>query len=1031
MSKDKDYKRIAFLCFFLSGLSALVYQIAWVKSLSLVFGTSHLAVATVLAAYMFGLAVGAFLASIFLTRVKKPVIVYGVLEAIIALGALFVPTGISLCLIIYVFIFGGQETPEAVIGIMQPLFFLSTAFIVLAVPTIAMGATLPLLIKFVIVDEESVGPSVGTLYFSNTFGAVIGVLLAGFALLPYFGLYGTMGFAAIINIAIFLLIYILFRNNAPAVLASRSPEKTYVHISNFDWRFFLSFATGVLSFSLEVYWTRLLSHLMGGSTYAFAIMLASFLSGIAFGGWVGGKVSKNKRTAQKYYPIAQILIAITTLVAYLVIQNIGLNNTLTLYQNAVLVFCTLFPGAFFLGMTFPLLIKIIVVKVQEASRVTAISYSWNTMGAILGSILTGFLFLPFLGFESFLKVVACLFCGIASLFYLKQTSPRNRLACSLSLGLFVLIAFMPIREPYSILYAHIKAPDSEVLQEFYGVGKSSTVLVHKENGYFKLSSNGLSESAIGSKGMPPYNLSQKWLTGLPSLARPYAKKFGIVGLGGGIAIHGVPPSADSIDVFELEPLVKDANQVVSEKRTRDPLQDHRLNIVLNDARNALSLTTKKYDVIVSQPSHPWTGGASHLYTSEFLKLAKSRMSKDGVFLQWINSQFIDPHLFKVMTSTLLEQFLYVELYQPERQVLMFLASNSPIDIWNGKQNALKSLELNREHFNKMGVSNMEDVLAMLTFDQYGLEAISEGSQINTDSKNSLAYFSKIRGDGMSADDLLSIFSQFDPFVNQRSDFNQKYIKTISVPYLAEKLMQFNFIERTEKLSNSLVNKTDTLLVDAIGMEYSGEIVKATNIYERILAENKSNTDAEIGMLRIHLPDFSRLALPADIAALANKQVGPIRAVLEGWILGATGRFDEISRLDKMLSLVETNSLLYSVSIKLRIDWRLWKAIESGNKDYAKEGLELIDRLLAGFWNADLYILRYQLAKQMDMPYEQFESLFAASEQLKIHAKENNYNKEFINRKNFIKSSLVSFKSEYSELYFDSRLDKLFIKLDKL
>ena len=1025
MQKRKNIAYIVFGCFFLSGLSALIFQTAWVKSLSLVFGTSYLAVATVLAAYMFGLAVGAFSVSKFLHKITNPVLFYGVLEGIIAATGLLVPVALDGFFNLYIFIFGGQPEPVVEHGLIQPLFFLLATFIVIAIPTVAMGATLPLLTKYIVTNDKTVGPGIGSLYFFNTIGAVTGVLLSGFLLLAYLGLYGSMGIASAVNLLIFVLTLYLFKYPADSQQKETKPSPPRPQVSIWHWRFYLSFFTGILSFSLEVFWTRLLSHIMGGTTYAFAIMLSSFLAGIAIGGYAGGKAAKSRDVASRLYPTALVLVAISSYLAYHILQSMELANDYTLLERAILSFSVLFPSAFFLGMTFPLLIKTIVKRPTESATITAISYSWNTFGAIIGSVATGFIVLPLMGFYGFIFGSVVAFCLLAISYCLLSANRSPTTYAAIFVPVIVVISLFPSGRPYSLLYAHINLPNEEVRTAFYSVGRTSTILLHEENGYFRLSSNGLSESAIGSKGMPPFNLSQKWLAGLPSLARPDAQHYAIVGLGGGIVLEGVPPTASTIDVFELEPLVTQANMAIAERRARDPLADPRVNVVENDARNALSLTSKKYDIVVSQPSHPWTGGASHLYTEEFLELVISKMNDDGVFLQWINSQFIDEKLFKVMTATLLNNFDYVELYQPERQVLMFVASNSPLDIWNGNKNAEKALEQSGAHYSYMGALSMEDVIAMLIMDHAGLSIIGRDSTVNTDVKNKLAYFTRPRSDGLNADDLFNLYGHLDPLLSGQGLLAQANL-SISYPLLAEKLIQSNSIRRAEQLAASVDNHVHKLLIDAIGLEYAGNPDKARQLYRSALEIEPKNIDAQAGLLRLHLEDFSKLALSADIASLANKQSGGHRAVLEAWVLGATGRFEEMSKLDASLASVPPNSLFYPIAVKLRVDWRTWKTINTRNRLYAKEALKLLDSMLASFWNVDLYLLRFQVARQLQLPFHQFESLVAASEQ--ILSDEPMLNRSDY-RKKLILNGLSSIKEDDELEDYRERINTLLRRLD--
>ncbi|NRA31339.1 MAG: fused MFS/spermidine synthase, partial [Parvularculaceae bacterium] len=271
-------------CFFFSGFAALIYQAAWLKKLGVLFGTSHIAVATVLAAYMGGLAMGAGLAAKFIDRVNRPVFTYGILEAVIGVSAVLVPLALTGAQGLLVLLFGNQPEPVSADGAWQSLYYLLATFLVLVIPTAAMGATLPLLSRYAITEDEQVGPRIGLLYGVNTMGAVLGALAAGFIFLPQLGLYGALFVGAFVNLIVFGIAVILSRtakardnDKGPSVpAASTAPS--------FHWVLPVMLVSGAVSFTLEVLWTRLLSHVFGGTVYAFSIMLASFLPGIALGG---------------------------------------------------------------------------------------------------------------------------------------------------------------------------------------------------------------------------------------------------------------------------------------------------------------------------------------------------------------------------------------------------------------------------------------------------------------------------------------------------------------------------------------------------------------------------------------------------------------------------------------------------------------------------------------------------------------------------------------------------------------------------
>ena len=966
-------------CFFLSGFAALLYQAAWLKKLGVVFGTSHIAVATVLAAYMAGLALGAALAARFAPAVRRPVLVYGVLEGFIGITALLVPVLLGSAQLLFIALFGGQPEPVSDTGAGQTLYYLAGTFLILALPTAAMGATLPLLAKYAVSADSQIGPRVGFLYGTNTLGAVFGALASGFLLLPYLGLFGTLAAGAGVNLAVFFIAVYLARlvasqpgvgtdlksvpireeGTAEQGTDSKSvpiPQESVVHQVYYHWIMPVMLVSGMVSFTLEVLWTRLLSHLFGGTIYAFSIMLACFLTGIALGGLAAGRLAQEQGRAQVLFVAAQVLTAVFSWLSYTVICT-WLPEGSTLAGNALYAFLVIAPATLFIGATYPLAVRIGARQADQAAGVAGRIYTWNTAGAISGALLTGFFILPALGFGHTLQlamlVSVALAAGVAA-----TLQPQRKWAIpgAVAMAILTLFAFR-FERPDELIYAQI--PDDKVQGEeyYYGVGRSATILMGDLDGFFHLSSNGLSESAIARRGTAPVNNSQKWLSGLTTLARPDARSMLVVGFGGGVALEGVAPHVTDLDVVELEPKVISANRVVSDERNHDPLSDPRLNLVINDARNAVMLSGKRYDIIVSQPSHPWTGGASHLYTREFLALAKSRLNDGGVFLQWINSRFVDEALLRVLAATVADQFSHVELYQPEREVLFFLGSDNPLDIWDGAGNAARALQQHPRHYNRLGMRGIEDALVMLTLDNDGVRQFAAGAPVNTDEHNRLAFFSRNAGDGLTADGMQEIFDSIDPLTNPQSGFHRQFADDLDLEYIAERLLMGDFIQRAYDMAQAVAAEDRKAVIEAMGLDNSGDVEGARERYKQALALNPGNNAAKYGLLMLHLGDIARGQVPREIVSLANSLRGPERRVFEAWTYGLRGQFGRIGELDYILARVPPTSPVFPIAVKLRVDWRVAQARADGDTQAARDALEMLDDLLATYWSPDLYILR--------------------------------------------------------------------------
>ena len=397
-------------CFFLSGLAALLYQTAWLRQFSLVFGTSELAVATVLAAYMGGLAAGSAVAGRFAGRVTRPVLVYGLLEAGIAVSALAVPLLLMAARTLYTSMLGDQPAPPDAATIGQPIFYLLVAFVVLAIPTGFMGATLPLLTRYAVRTDREVGPRVALLYAVNTAGAVCGTVVAAFVLLPALGLNGTVWVGVAVNVLVFVIAAGLARGRrdttgGEAALGAAAPPGFYsacvrplfqgsaalrerlltVFGSQPAWMLPLMLVSGANAFLYEVLWTRMLTHVIGGSIYAFATMLAAFLTGIALGGGLAGMVAARRERAAGAFALA---IGVLSVGVYAWMGPL-IPSSLTTFTLALFAVAVMLPATIFIGATLPLSIRVLARDETEATASTARIYAWNTLGAIFGATLAG------------------------------------------------------------------------------------------------------------------------------------------------------------------------------------------------------------------------------------------------------------------------------------------------------------------------------------------------------------------------------------------------------------------------------------------------------------------------------------------------------------------------------------------------------------------------------------------------------------------------------------------------------------------
>ena len=674
---------------------------------------------------------------------------YGLLEAGIALSALAVPLLLMAARTLYASMLGDQPAPPDAATIGQPVFYLLVAFLVLAIPTGFMGATLPLLTRYAVRTDREVGPRVALLYAINTAGAVVGTVVAAFILQPALGLNGTVWVGVAVNVLVFAIAAALARGRrdsaSDATITASAPPSFYsacirplfkgtatarerlltVFQRQPAWMLPLMLFSGANAFLYEVLWTRMLTHVMGGSIYAFATMLAAFLTGIALGGGLAGKVAESRERAAIAFALTQLAVGVLSIGVYAWMGPL-IPASLTTYTLALFAVAVMLPATIFIGATLPLSVRVLARDESQATTSTARIYAWNTLGAIFGAIAAGFFLIPGLGFEGSIRVAVGINFVLALWAAVCVAKPKPvpvGLACA---GIAtVLVIYSPTR-PLAVVSStgfvlnYLSQPE----EIYYAVGRSSTVMLLSEGSYYYVRTNGLPEASIAVRGSPPVQDPEKWLTALAVAARPDIEDMLVVGFGGGVVLEGVPPSVDRIDVVELEPKVIEANRLLEGRRNVDPLVDPRFNIIINDARNALRLTNKTYDAIVSQPSHPWTAGASHLFTREFVVDVKSHLNEGGLFVQWMNSEFVDEGLLRTLAATLAAEFEYVRLYHPSSQVLMFLASETPLDIELQLARTGRPLIDDVMHFSRLGLNGVEDLLGAMVMDEEGLRSFA-------------------------------------------------------------------------------------------------------------------------------------------------------------------------------------------------------------------------------------------------------------------------------------------------------------------
>jgi spermidine synthase len=691
--------------FFLSGASALVYEVVWTRGLTNVFGGSAFAIATVLAAYMAGLALGSTVFGRSIDRRGHPLVVYGLLEGAIGLWALILPVLLGFLDHFYAQIY--QSLNPGFYGLSLIRFVL--CFLLLLVPTTMMGGTLPVLGKLLLSNWGGLGNRAGLLYGINTLGAVVGVSAGGFMLLPALGLRGSTWVAIGFNLFVAVAAVAASRRfpyrPEPVPPAAPEPASRERDRSLALRRAVLIVyaASGFAALAYEVAWTKTLSLILGTTSYAFTSMLTTFLLGLALGSFIFGKLVDRKRARpETLLALVQLGIPILALLSIPMLGRLPqlfVNGfpelkdswfALELYR-ILLAAGVMFLPTLLMGGTFPLVTRAYADR-REVGKSLGSLYAANTVGAIFGSFLTGFVLIPWVGRQN--SILAASFVNLAAVALLlgtlrwKSVGRKSRWAMAV---LVVLLApawviglqrWNPrILSAGAYIYADELAKKPSIEEAMAGTnllfsdeGTEAIVSVWQDQYNVYLRTSGKVEASNHGD-----MVTQKLISHLPVLYHEGEVEDGLmIGLASGISVGALLRHPfERVQTVELIPSMAEAARYFDDYNYQ-VLDDPRHELIINDGRNHLLLTDEKYDVIVSEPSNPWIAGIGALFTREFFELTKQRLKPGGVVCQWVQTyQFRETDL-KTVLATFVDAYPYIHLWSGAPGDLILVASLDPL-----------------------------------------------------------------------------------------------------------------------------------------------------------------------------------------------------------------------------------------------------------------------------------------------------------------------------------------------------------------
>ncbi|HEY2344629.1 MAG TPA: fused MFS/spermidine synthase [Xanthomonadaceae bacterium] len=691
--------------FVLSGFAGLVYQSVWSHYLGLVLGHAAYAQALVLAIFMGGMALGAWLTSRYGVRWRRLILAYAGVEGVIGvMGLVFHPVFLSYTA------FSQDKVLPGIDGqwLATTWQWLSAASLI-APQSILLGMTFPLMSgAYLRMAPNEDGRILGGLYFSNSIGAAAGALVCTFVLLPAIGMPGAVRLAGSINLLVALLAVAIFAtvgstDAPPQAIEPVAPAADEGRDARFQsWMLAAAGVTGATSFVYEVGWVRLLNQALGTTVHSFELMLATFIAGLAFGGLrVRQRATQTTNpvaatgTAQVFMGVAALLsVPLFTLSFHWVEWMMGAlarNDTgyvLFSLGSAAIAMAIMFPAAFFAGMTLPLMTVALLRRGHGESSIGRV-YAANTLGAIVGVFATMHLLIPGIGvaLSVTLAAFADLLLGLALLRFSAPRESRRWMlagACGAAATLASLHwGRIDPGEQVGGVYRSGQAGIPAHYVKFLRDGKTATVGVFAQgNGVAVIATNGKPDAGIQVVPGQPASydeLTMRMEAALPLAMHPNPRQVALIGWGSGMctATFLGSPIPVSVDTIEIERSMYDGARLFGPAVER-AYTDPRSHPQFDDARTWFSTGHRQFDVIASEPSNPWVSGVASLFTSQFYGLVHRHLRAGGIMSQWIQSYELDDRLLATMVAALIGEFAHVDVYVTNASDLMFVASDKPL-----------------------------------------------------------------------------------------------------------------------------------------------------------------------------------------------------------------------------------------------------------------------------------------------------------------------------------------------------------------
>jgi spermidine synthase len=746
------------LLFVGSGCAALIYEVVWLQLLQLVIGSSAVSLGVLLGTFMGGMCLGSFLLPRYVSPREHPLRVYARLELGIGAIGLLVLFAVPLIGRVYAAVGGGQ-------GFVGLLMRGLMCAVCLLPPTVLMGATLPAIARWI--GTTGTGVSwLGFFYGANIAGAVAGCLAAGFYLLRVY----DMATATYVAVAINLLVGV-----AGLVLAKSAP---YVPSKKAETRparvgaarvVYVSIAlSGLCALGSEVIWTRVLSLMLGATTYTFSIILAVFLTGLGIGTSAGSFLSRGIVNARVALAWCQLLAAAAigwtawmlgaSLPYWPVNPWLSTSPWFNFQLDIVRCLWAMLPASILWGASFPLALSAAVERGQDPGRLVGTVYAANTVGAIVGAIGFSVMTVPFVGTHGAQRILIAVsaLSGILALTSHRDRdepgaagAPLFRTGAVVAIAVVIALLFVNVPPIPGGLVAYGRSLPTRnqtgITYLYKGEGLNSSIAVSELPGGIR---NFHVSGKVEASSEPQDMRLQRMLGNIPAVLHPNPRSVLIVGFGAGVTSGSFVPYRDveRIVICEIEPLIPAKVAAYFERENYAVLRDPRVSVVYDDARHHVLTMGEKFDIITSDPIHPWVKGAATLYTREYFELVKAHLNPGGLVTQWVPLYESSPEVVKSEIATFFEVFpngtVWANLNDGEGYdvVLLGKADDSPLDL-DAAQRRLQTPERGPvvDSLRQVGFSSLVDLLSTYAGHAGDLRPWVDGATINRDRNLRLQY----------------------------------------------------------------------------------------------------------------------------------------------------------------------------------------------------------------------------------------------------------------------------------------------------